>query len=301
MPYHGRFVTGASTEFQGKVVWITGASSGIGRSLALAFAAFGARLILSGRRADALEAVARECRPAEVRTIAFDLADLDTIPHHVREALSFHGGVDIMVHNAGLALRDRVVNTSRATHERIVNANYLGPALLTQELLPSMIDRGHGHFVVVTSALGKFGGPLLAAYSAVKHALHGFFESLRAEEHARGIVVTMVVPGFIRTDITAHALTGNGGSFGKVLPIYHNAMPADECARQMITAIAGRRQEVLIGGVDIWMVQVKRWLPRLHSLIVRSHPVKLRNRLVGRIPFFGSRWTGAHESPASSL
>lgn len=270
--------------FVGKVVWITGASSGIGRSLTLAFAAAGARLILSGRRTDALAEVARECGSEQVRLVPFDLADLDVIPARVAEALSCFGNVDIVIHNAGLALRDRVVNTSREAHERILRTNYLGPAVLTQAILPSMLERGCGHFVVVTSALGKFGGPLLAAYAAAKHALHGFFESLRAEEHERGIVVTLVVPGFIKTDITAHALTGSGGTFGRVLPIYHNAMSADECARQMLVAVARQRQEVLIGGVDVWMVHLKRWLPRLLALVVRSHPVKLRNRLLDGIP-----------------
>lgn len=232
--------------FTGKVVWITGASSGIGRSLALAFAAAGARLILSGRRADLLAEVQRDCTPAAVRLISFDLADLDGIPARVAEALACFGGVDIMVHNAGLAARDRVVSTSRDVHQRILDTNYLGPALLTQALLPTMLEQGGAQFVVISSVLGKYGAPLLAAYAAAKHALHGFFESLRAEEHERGIVVTLIVPGFIKTDITAHALTGSGGSFGRVLPIYQHAMSADECARQILAAVACRRHEVVM-------------------------------------------------------
>lgn len=277
-------------EFTGKVVWITGASSGIGRSLALAYAAAGARLILSGRRTDALAAVARDCGDATVHVIPFDLADLDCIPVKVTEALACHGHIDIMVHNAGLAARDRVVSTSREVHERILHSNYLGPALLTQALLPAMIERGGGQFVVVSSVLGAFGGPLLAAYSASKHALHGFFESLRAEEHDRGIVVTLVVPGFIKTDITAHALTGSGACFGRVLSIYHNAMTADECARQILPAVARHRQEVVIGGIDTWMLHLKRWFPRLHAVVIRSHPVRVRNRMFGWIPVVGKKW-----------
>ena len=273
----------APASFTGKVVWITGASSGIGRSLALAFAAAGARLILSGRQSHALADVARKCSPAEVALVPFDLIDLDAIPARVAEALTHFGGVDIMIHNAGLAMRDRIVNTSREVHERILHINYLGPALLTQALLPSMLERGGGQFVVISSSLGKFGGPLLAAYSAAKHALHGFFESLRAEEHDRGIVVTIVVPGFVKTDITAHALTGSGGSFGRVLPIYDDAMSADECAHRMLPAVARHQQEVLIGGLDIWMVHLKRWLPQLLALVMRSHPVKLRARLLAWI------------------
>lgn len=280
----------AGGSFTGKVVWITGASSGIGRSLALAFAAAGARLILSARRHEALAEVRDACGTTEVRLVPFDLADLDVLPARAAEALACFGGVDIMVHNAGLAVRDRVTNTAREVHERILRTNYLGPALLTQALLPSMLERGAGHFVVISSLSGKYGGPLLSAYAASKHALHGFFESLRAEEHDRGLVVTFIVPGFIRTDITAHALTGSGGSFGRVLPIYRHAMDPDECARRILRAVAHRRQEVLVGGTEIWTVYLKRWFPRVLAVVVRSHPVRLRNRLLGWIPILGRRW-----------
>ena len=280
----------AAGSFNGRVVWITGASSGIGRSLTLAFAAAGARLILSARREEALVEVQRACGTAEVRLVPFDMADLDVVPARAAEALACFGGVDIMVHNAGLAARDRVADTTRDVHERLLRTNYLGPALLTQALLPSMLERGGGHFVVISSLSGKYGGPLLAAYAASKHALHGFFESLRAEEHERGIVVTFIVPGFIKTDITAHALTGSGGSFGRVLPIYRNAMGPDECARRILRAVGRRRQEVLVGGVEVWTVYLKRWFPSALAVVVRSHPVRLRNRLLGWIPILGRRW-----------
>ncbi len=274
----------------GTVIWITGATSGIGRSLAIAYAATGARLILSGRRADALADVQRQCGTTNVHTIPFDLADLDSIPGRAAEAVACFGQVDTMVHNAGLAARERVVNTSRPVHEQILHTNYLGPALLTQALLPAMIERHDGHFVVISSMAGTYGSPQLGAYAAAKHALHGFFESLRAEEYDRGIVVTLVIPGFIKTDITAHALTGSGGSYGRVLSVYDNAMSADECARKIVQAVTTRRQEVVIGGVETWMIQLKRWLPRIHAMVIRSHPVRTRNKILGRIPILGRRW-----------
>jgi dehydrogenase/reductase SDR family member 7B len=280
----------APGRFAGRVVWITGASAGIGRSLAIAFAAAGARLVLSGRREEALLEVQRACGTAEVRLVPFDMADLDGVPARAAEGLACFGGVDVMVHNAGLAARGRVVDTTRDVHERILRTNYEGPALLTRELLPSMFERGGGHFVVISSLSGKYGGPLLAAYAASKHALHGFFEALRAEEHERGIVVTFVVPGFVKTDITAHALTGSGASFGRVLPIYRNAMGPDECAERILRAVAHRRQEVLVGGPEVWTVYLKRWFPSALALLVRSHPVRLRNRLLAWIPIVGRRW-----------
>ncbi|HKC47047.1 MAG TPA: SDR family oxidoreductase [Gemmatimonadales bacterium] len=276
--------------FLGKVVWITGASSGIGRALALAFADAGARLIISARRVGRLEEVQRACGTAQVRLVPLDLNDLDALPGRAAAALACYGSVDIMVHNAGLAARARVVDTTRDVLELVLRTNYLGPAILTRVLLPSMFARGAGQFVVISSLSGKYGGPLLAAYAASKHALHGFFESLRAEEHGRGIVVTLVVPGFIKTDITAHAVTGSGGSFGRVLPIFRTAMEPEECARRILPAVARRRPEVLVGGVEVWSVPLKRWFPRALAVLVRSHPVRIRNRLLGWIPLLGRRW-----------
>jgi short-subunit dehydrogenase len=264
---------------RGKVVWITGASSGIGRALALACGRAGARLILSARSAAALEAVARETG-AEARVIPLDLTHLGELPGAAAEALAAFGGVDIMVHNAGVAVRERVADVSLEVHEQVLRTNYLGPVVLTQALLPAMRARGGGRFVVISSLSGKYGGPLLGAYAGSKHALHGYFETLRGEERERGIAVTIVVPGFIRTAITAHALTGTGERFGHVLPLYHDAMTAEECAAGILRAVARDRREVLIGGLEVWTVYLHRLSPRLAALVVWGHPVRLRNRLL---------------------
>jgi short-subunit dehydrogenase len=225
-----------------------------------------------------------------VRLLPFDLADLDSLPAVVETALGCFGQVDVMVHNAGVATRDRVVNTTLEVHEQVLRTNYLGPVVITQALLPSMNMRGSGCFVVLSSLSGKYGVPLLAPYAASKHALHGFFESLRAEEHDRGIQVTLVVPGFIRTEITAHALTGSGDRYGKVLPTLGHAMHPDECARRILDAVARRKKEALIGGAEIWSVHLERWFPGAWSALVRRHPVRKLRRLLGWIPGLGRRW-----------
>ena len=268
-----------TADFRGKVVWITGASSGIGRALAQAFGRAGARLILSARSAEALEAVARETG-AESRVIPLDLTNLAELPGATARALAAFGGVDIMVHNAGVAVRDRAADVSLEVHEQVLRTNYLGPVVLTQALLPSMRARGGGRFVVVSSLSGKYGGPLLAAYAGSKHALHGYFDTLRGEEREHGIAVTIVIPGFVRTEITAHALTGTGERFGRVLPLYREAMTAEECAARILRAVARDRREVLVGGLEVWTVYLHRLSPRLAALVVWGHPVRLRNRLL---------------------
>lgn len=267
--------------FRGKVVWITGASSGIGRGLALAFGRAGARLILSARDAGALEEVARETG-AEASVLPLDLTNLAELPRVAARAVEAFGGVDIMVHNAGVAVRDRAANLSLEVHERVLRTNYLGPVVLTQALLPSMIARGGGRFVVISSLSGKYGGPMLAAYAGSKHALHGYFDTLRGEEREHGIGVTIVIPGFVRTEITAHALTGSGARFGRVLPIYREAMPAQECAARILDAVARGRREVLVGGPEVWTVYLQRLSPALAARVIWGHPVKLRNRLLTR-------------------
>ncbi|MCH7717004.1 MAG: SDR family NAD(P)-dependent oxidoreductase, partial [Gemmatimonadetes bacterium] len=190
----------AKETFAGKTVWITGASSGIGRSLAFAFFGAGAKLILSSRNQESLEEVKRVCHnDANVHVLPFDLADLDALGSQAERALSLFGHIDYMVHNAGVALRDRVVDTDCSVDRKIMDVNYFAAIAITKALLPSMLQGRSGCFVVVSSLSGKYGGPQVSSYSASKHALHGFFESLRAEVHADNIQITVVVPGFVRT------------------------------------------------------------------------------------------------------
>lgn len=271
---------GDKQTFSGKAVWITGASSGIGKSLASAFYEAGAKLILSARDREKLEEVKRSCRSdANVHVLPFDMADSETLPAHAERALGLFGQVDYMVHNAGVALRDRVVDTDTGVDRRIMDVNYFGAMILTKALLPSMLQRRSGCFVVVSSLSGKYGGPQFSSYAASKHALHGFFESLRAEVHADNIQITMVIPGFIRTPITAHALTGGGGSYGKTLEVHEKGMDPHECAARILTAVARRREEVLVGGSEMYSVYLQRFFPTLLSRLIRGHPMKLREKL----------------------
>jgi len=272
--------------FTGKVIWITGASSGIGRSLALAFHRAGAKLILSARRTAALEDLSRECGGGpDVRVLPLDLADLESLPDRVRTALGFFGHVDFMVHNAGVALRDTALQTDLDVDQRIMATNYFGPVAITKALLPSMLDRGHGQFVVVGSLSGKYGGPLLSSYAASKHALHGFFESLRAEVHARNIRITFVIPGFIQTPIATHALTGDGSMFGRSLDVHERGMDPDVCAERILRAVEKGRREALVGGLEIHSVLLHRLFPGTFEALLRNHPIKRLNRVVRFLSF----------------
>jgi dehydrogenase/reductase SDR family member 7B len=178
-----------------------------------------------------------------------------------------------------------MVDTPLHLDQQIMATNYFGPVALTKALLPSMLQRRSGCFVVVSSLSGKYGVPQLSAYSAAKHALHGSFECLRAEVHDQGIQITIVIPGFVRTPILENALKGDGGRYGKTLPAYERGMDPDVCATRILRAVARRKEEALIGGWELSSLYLKRFFPTLLSVVVRNHPVKIRNKLLRFLTF----------------
>lgn len=264
----------AQRPFEGQWVWITGASSGIGEACAKAFAQAGARLILSARRREELERVAALCAGAgEVLIEPLDQAELDSLGPIVERVLSRTGGVDVMVHNAGVSQRSRAIDTVIAVDERLMRVNYLGPVALTKALLPSMVRRNKGQFVVVSSLVGVFGTPLRSSYSASKHALHGFFESLRAEHHGDGVRVTIVCPGFVHTDVSRNALTGDGSAQGTMDAATGKGITAEQCARGLLEATLAQREEVYVGGPERFAAYLRRYVPPVFSRLIRRAKV----------------------------
>jgi len=259
-----------------KIVWITGASSGIGEALAYAYAQQGAKLILSARNKAALEKVRDNCTPDEnkIRILPLDLSKVATLNKKAKQALKFFGKVDVMVHNAGVASRDLAANINTRTDQKIMNTNYFGAVVLTKSLLPSMLKRKSGHFIVVSSVSGIYGVPKLSPYAASKHALHGFFESLRAEVAKDKIKITMVVPGFVRTNITVNALKGDGSKYGKMMAVQKKGQDPAHVAATILDAASKNKEEVFIGRLERLGVYCKRIFPALFSIIIRNHPIK---------------------------
>jgi short-subunit dehydrogenase len=253
-----------------QVVWITGASSGIGEALAHALGRRGARLILSARRAGCLAALRRELDvPERHLELPLDLAAAQSLPAAVERALAHAGRIDVMVHNAGISQRSLVAETALTVDRRLLEVNFFGTVALTKALLPSMLAGGGGRFVVVTSLVGKIGTPLRSGYAASKHALHGFFDSLRAELWDRGVRVTLVCPGFIRTELPMAALTGDGSPQGTMDAAQLHGYPVERCAAKIVRAMERDREEVLVGGRERYAVYLKRFLPGLFSRLIR--------------------------------
>ncbi len=256
--------------WQDKVVWVTGASSGIGEALFKALDRRGARVVLSARRWERLAALrAASAEPARHAVVPLDLADTGAMPAAVERALAHAGRIDVMVHNAGISQRSLVVDTALEVDRRLLEVNFFGTVALTKALLPAMLDASGGRFVVVTSLVGKIGTPKRSSYAASKHALHGFFDSLRAELWERGIRVTLVCPGFIRTDLPLHALTGDGSPQGTMDRAQLEGYPPERCAEKILAAVERDREEVLIGGKERFAVPLKRFFPTLFSRLIR--------------------------------
>ncbi|MDN4164519.1 SDR family oxidoreductase [Cytophagales bacterium LB-30] len=257
-----------------QVIWITGASSGIGEALAYALAKEGARLILSARNREALERVKEACLPVQAVVLPLDLADAASMSAKVEEAVAAFGRVDVMVHNGGISQRGYLANTSLAVDRQLMEVNFFGTVALTKSLLPHFIKQRSGYFVVVTSLVGKFGTPMRSTYAASKHALHGFFESLRAEHYADGIKVSLVCPGFIKTQVSVNALTESGAKQNTMDQAQANGMLPEVFARHMVRAMEKQKEEVYIGGLrEVAGVYLKRWWPSLFSRVLRKAKV----------------------------
>ncbi|RIK28447.1 MAG: short chain dehydrogenase [Chloroflexi bacterium] len=256
-------------DFQNKIIWLTGASSGIGEALAYEFCQRGARLILSARRAAELERVRAQCvDPTRVKILPLDAADLENIPEKGKQARALFGTLDILVNNAGIAQRGRVVETEMLALQRVFQVNFFGAVALTKAVLPEMLERRAGHIVVVSSLTGKLPVPKHAAYCASKHALQGYFNSLRAEVARQGVKVTLLLPGFVQSEISKNSLDERGNPRGKAFAV-RRAMRADVAARKMANAIARGKEQYEFGGIERFAVPLYAFTPRLYSYAVK--------------------------------
>ena len=255
----------------GKVVWITGASSGIGEALAYELASKNCKLILSARNIKMLEMVRSNCSSSEVVVLPFDLTDFDAAKEQVEQAISYFGTIDILINNGGISQRSLIVDTSFEVDRKLIEVDYLGTVVLTKALLPHFIKNQKGHFVTITSLMGKFGSPYRSGYCGAKHALHGFFDVLRMEHQKDNINVTLICPGFVQTNVAINALTADGSKQNIDDEATANGMPVAVFAKKLLKAIESNKFEAYIGGKEVSGVFLKRFFPKiLHYLVMKS-------------------------------
>jgi dehydrogenase/reductase SDR family protein 7B len=244
-----------------KVVWITGASSGIGEALALELSREGAFPVLSARNVQKLESVRQQClkHTSQCWIMPADLSQTDKMEDLVDKVLKQAGRIDILINNAGRSQRSLAFETPLDIDRSIMEINYFSPVALTKLVLLHMLQKEEGHIVVISSISGKFGFPLRTAYTASKHAVQGFFEALRAELHGKNIPVTIISPGRIKTIISLNMDDGQA-----------SGMAAGACAAKIVKAIKNNRKELLIGKKEILMVYIRRFLPFIYHKIVHT-------------------------------
>ena len=256
-----------------KIVWITGASSGIGAELAKIYSHRGIKLILSSRNVRALERVKSECYfPENIKILPIDLNDFYAAPDLVKKAYNIFGRIDILINNAGVSQRSLIVDTQFDVLKKLIEINYLGTVALSRALLPFFLKQGFGHYVVVSSVMGKYGSPFRSGYSAAKHALHGFFDVMRMEHQKDNINVTIICPGFVRTPIAMNSLKGDGSVLGVDDLATRKGLKVEDFARKMVRSVDQKKWEVQFGKKELLGVYLKRLSNKLlHNAVIRSN------------------------------
>jgi short-subunit dehydrogenase len=261
------------------VVWITGASSGIGEALAKQYAKQGAKLVLSARRVAELERVKQACidigsEESDVLVLPLDVLKVDGMPAQVELVLAQFGRLDVLINNAGISQRSLCIDTDLSTYRTLFEVDVFGQIALTKAVLPIMLKQGAGHIAVTSSVAGKVGVKLRTGYCAAKHAVMGFFDALRAEVMADNIQVSTITPGFIKTDVSVNALASNGDKFGIEDDDIKNGMDVDHCARVIVAKMNKGTKEIVVGkGLSVFMLTLKRFAPKLVFNLVASKKI----------------------------
>ena len=262
--------------FAHKVVWITGASSGLGEALAKAFAAQDAQVILTARRAEVLEQVRQSLKhPERHMVLPADVTNEADIRHAYQEVLKHKGRIDLLINNAGLSQRALIRETTMQTERAIMEVDYFSQVFLTKTVLPTFLTQKTGRIVFISSVAGLLGTQYRATYSAAKAAIHLWANSLRAEVAEHGVQVSVVFPGFVKTNVSFNALNGEGKPQGHQDSAIENGLDADEFAQLVVSALAQGQEYVVVGGLKEKLgVLVSRLSPSMLYKMIRNMKVK---------------------------
>lgn len=262
------------TNLENKIVWITGASSGIGKALAQQFNAAGAVVVLSSRKRETLvETQNSLSRPENSFILPLDLTKQEEFVPAVKQVIDKYNDIDILVNNGGISQRSLASETPMDIDRQIMEVNYFGHVGLTKAVLPFMQTQEESYIITISSLSGKFGFFQRSAYAASKHALQGFFESLRLEEEKHNIKILLVYPGFVRTKISQNALKPDGSKHGEEDQNQKEGITAEACATKILSAMKKDKLEIFPGGKETKAVKLKRFAPgTFHKVIKKQNP-----------------------------
>ena len=252
--------------FTDKTIWITGASSGIGKAVAIELSKEKTNLILSDINENGLVEVANNCKNngCSTQIVPFDLSSEESVQSAAQQVFDKKIKVDCLYHFGGISQRSLVSETPLFVDRKIFEINYFGAIALTKAVLPEMIKNGGGQIAATSSIVGKFGFPYRSAYSASKQALHGFFESLRAENKANKIKVSVIIPGRVQTNISVNAIDKEGEKHGKMDDGQDSGITSEKAAKIICRNLKKNKKEILVGGKELMMVHIRRFLPSLY-------------------------------------
>jgi short-subunit dehydrogenase len=257
-------------DFAGKVVWVTGASSGIGEALAYELAKQGAHLVLSARRQDRLEAVRSRCaHPEDHRVLPFDMTDIAAHEALVARVLKEFGRIDVLINNAGVSQRALVKDTKLAVDRQLFELDYFAPVSLIKAVLPHMLANRSGSIVAVSSVAGLVSTPYRSSYAAAKSALIAFHDALRAETFEAGLQVSVICPGFVATDIADSALVGDGSASAGRHSVPKGALTPEACAARAVAGLRAGAPLIVVAGKERAIWYLARLSPRLAAQAVR--------------------------------
>lgn len=253
-------------KFTGKTFWITGAASGMGRTVSLELSTMNVRLIISDRDEEGLKTVAEQiiANGSTVRIEKLDMTDTQSITSIANRVIADGEIISGLYQFAGISQRSLVVETPIENDRKIMEVNFFGAVALAKAILPHFIANKAGQFAGTSSLVGKFGFPYRSAYSSSKHALHGFFESLLAENAKYNIKVSMLIPGRVQTNISKFALTKEGKEHGQMDPGQANGITAEKAAKLIVRGLKKEKKEIWVGGSEMLMLLIKRFIPSLY-------------------------------------
>ncbi len=261
---------------EGKVVWITGASSGIGKALAAECALQGAQVVLSARRFDELENVRVSIlNPDRHISVAMDITDESQMRRAYEQVLQEKGRIDWLINNAGLSQRALIADTTMQTERAIMEIDYFSQVFLTKLVLPTFLAQKTGRIAYVSSVAGLLGTQYRASYSAAKAAIHMWANSLRAEVAQDGVNVSVIFPGFVKTNVSFNALNGAGKPQAHQDEAIENGLEADDFAQQTVSALMKGQEYIVVGGRKEKLgVLVSRLSPKTLYKMIRKMKVK---------------------------
>ena len=251
------------------VVWITGASSGIGEALAKQYVKQGDKLVLSARRENQLQRVKDACieqgaKPEDVLVLPLDVTEHETMAEKTQVVLDSFSQIDVLINNAGISQRSKCLDTDLAVYKKLLDVDVLGQIALTKAVLPVMVKQQSGHIVITSSVAGKVGVKMRTGYCAAKHAVMGFYDALRAEVAEYGINVSTITPGYIKTDVSKNAVTGDGSEFAEDDDDIAGGMNVDKCAAVILKGLQKGKKEISVGeGMPMLALWMKRFFPNL--------------------------------------